>query len=841
MRPGYFVVTLVLGLAMLAAAADDMPLQAYSYREGFEGDAPKVVHWAKNGPSTVEFIGPSEEMAFEGKKSLKLDVSLEGGSYHYFGVILRPTCPCVGKLKISAQVYVAEGTTARVGFGTNMQYPPTRHSGCGFIKSFDKPTGKWELVEDDMVARAREGKAQVMANYAPTAKGEDVGAYLDRWSLFIYGGKGKRAIVYVDDVRIEGEVPSRQDYEKDIKARWAKGQEHFGERVAGWRAQLTEAQEGIAKMPEPPEDLREAVEALNASTARAQELIDKIVKTGYGSKGEVDAIQAALSTVKFGPETISAIAEATAAKQPYLIYAPRAITNARMTATTFPIPARVAKELSCAGCRGEYESVSVAIYALEDLKGLLVTASDLNGPAGTIPAKAVDICGVKSWYQAGRSISDKSHKMLVPELLLKDDKLVRVDEEKGENYVRSTAEDGTETYLLCSGKTSDNLKDVRPIDTDELQPVDIPAKSLKQFWLTVHIPDDAAPGTYEGRLSFKMGAGAQDIPLKLTVHPFELLPSRLIYSIYYRAKLSQDGMPTITSEYKSEEQYEAEIADLKAHGVLYPTNYQGWDNVRLPLVLEIRQDVGMPTECFYNLGRGTGSTTDPAALAGLQRDVKKWIELCKSFGYEEVYFYGIDEARGDRLAAQKATWGAVQEAGGKTFVACYYKTFEAMGELLNCAVLAGRPDPEEAKKWHSVGSHAFTYAYPQVGNEEPETYRRNFGLVLWKAGFDGAMDYAYQHGFGHVWNDFDSKSYRDHNFTYPTVNGVVGTIQWDGFREAVDDVRYATTLEAAIKNAPEAKKDIAKEAQEWLYGLDPTKADLYEVREGMVEWIGRLQ
>jgi len=203
-----------------------------------------------------------------------------------------------------------------------------------------------------------------------------------------------------------------------------------------------------------------------------------------------------------------------------------------------------------------------------------------------------------------------------------------------------------------------------------------------------------------------------------------------------------------------------------------------------------------------------------------------------------VYFYGIDEATGDRLKAQQSAWKAVQDAGGKTFVACYKQTYETMGALLNTAVLAGRPDPEEAKKYHSVGSEVFCYAYPQVGNEEPETYRRNFGLVLWKAGFDGAMDYAYQHGFGHVWNDFDSPHYRDHNFTYPTVNGVVGTVQWEGFREAVDDVRYVTTLEHVLATAGDTEH--GAEARKWLAELEPDGADLYAVRQQVVDYILEL-
>lgn len=138
------------------------------------------------------------------------------------------------------------------------------------------------------------------------------------------------------------------------------------------------------------------------------------------------------------------------------------------------------------------------------------------------------------------------------------------------------------------------------------------------------------------------------------------------------------------------------------------------------------------------------------------------------------------------------------------------------------------------------GHRAFCYAYPQVGNEEPETYRRNFGLALWRAVFDGAMDYAYQHSFGHIWNDFDDKTYRDHVFAYPTVDGVVDTVEWEGFREAVDDVRYVTTLEQAIKKASPAKKQTATEARRWLDALDPS-GDLYETRAKIAEWITKLQ
>jgi len=92
--------------------------------------------------------------------------------------------------------------------------------------------------------------------------------------------------------------------------------------------------------------------------------------------------------------------------------------------------------------------------------------------------------------------------------------------------------------------------------------------------------------------------------------------------------------------------------------------------------------------------------------------------------------YGIDEASGEALKAERAAFTAVHEAGARVFVACYKDYFGAVGDLLDLPVWAGRPDPEEARKAHGVGHRIFNYANPQCGVEEPETYRRNFGLLL---------------------------------------------------------------------------------------------------------------
>lgn len=840
MRPA-IVATAVWVAARLCLGAPALVLEPFQYEEGFESGKVRIASWAKNGDVAEHVVGVTDERAFSGKRSLKLDVTFKSGTYHYWAVPVRVAC--AGKLKIAARILVGEGTTGHVAFGANMIYPPSRHSGCFPIKKLSGPTSGWELHEREMVEAGREGCEGVLRRYTTTLTADDVGVYVDRWVIFTYGSPGQRVVVYVDDVRIEGEVPSEEDYQAETQARFAKARKAYAAKVENWLREVRDAKAGLAELSRVPKSLERHVADLQDAASRTEKLVAELAKAGYASHQQVEQVENVISSARHAPETIRLIGNALAGGRRLAVAARRRpVANDRSAPA--PIFARpLDPELRCSACRGEYESVSALVWALQDVTDLRVEASDLAAKSGDarIPAEAVDIRLLKWWYQGAGGIGYSPQKELKAELLLKDEGLVRVDQGQQENYLRSTAEDGSTTYLLCSGKTSEELKDVRPIDAKTLQPVAISADDSREFWITVHVPAETPSGTYVGRVTFTGSAGAAaHVPFTVTVHPFDLKPSRLIYSIYYRAKLSPDGRPTIGSEWRSEQQYRAELADLRAHGVLYPSNYQHWDERLLRRALEIRREAGLPAGPFYNLGQSTGNTADPAQLRSLQETVKKWVRLCRQFGYTDVYFYGIDEAREERLESQKMTWCAVQDAGGKTFVACYKKTFEAMGGLLNCAVLAHWPDPAEAEKWHRVGSHAFCYANPQVGVEEPSTYRRNFGLVLWEAGFDGAMDYAYQHAFGHVWNDFDSTRYRDHNFTYPTVDGVVGTIQWEGFREGVDDVRYVTTLEHAIQNASQAQADTARQAQQWLDSIQPKTADLDALRSATAQWITRL-
>ena len=201
---------------------------------------------------------------------------------------------------------------------------------------------------------------------------------------------------------------------------------------------------------------------------------------------------------------------------PYLyeIYINKTITNTKILPRSFPIPGTPGRVLDLTACRGEYEPASFVIQALDQITGLEVTATDLKGQGFSIPGSAIDIRVVKCWFRAGVQLSETNKCILSPELLLKDDKLVKVDLEGKRNFCRTISNSGKESYVLISDPLGGDLKDFQPKDADHLLPVDMDVGSVKQFWITLHVPEEAPPGQYEGKIKL---AAANMPPSYLTL------------------------------------------------------------------------------------------------------------------------------------------------------------------------------------------------------------------------------------------------------------------------------------------------------------------------------------
>ena len=548
-----------------------------------------------------------------------------------------------------------------------------------------------------------------------------------------------------------------------------------------------------------------------------------------------------------------------------------------------PLPqhARPGREIRLSACRGEYEPASIVVSPFRALR-LSVVCGDLKreNTGDVIAASSVVIKGVKCWYQAGTAwhsnAQDKATRVLIPELLLLDDALVRVDHERQENSLRLGYKTGVK-YRSISFTEARGWPDAvfpggmeLPVqDSSVLLPLDLPARSYKQLMVTVKVPPNAQPGRYVGNILLKSGGRVlEQVGLRLRVLPFELAePMRYdlkapFHSSIYDLQVLEGGPGRIHDQHsRTRAQRAAEMKNMKAHGVTNPICCQLSEVYDLDLfaeVLKIRRETGLAnrpmflgalTHAFANVGFRTQS--DPQSLAALKARVTEIEDVVEDvLGHRDVFFYGIDEGKHQELDDQRPLWKAIHEAGGQIIVSGYRPGLNddaqgaigRAGDLLDCLISAAGVSRQEADAWHRVGHMVWSYANPQAGRENPRIYRRNYGLEVWKANFDGAATFAYYAALNNPWNDLDY-GLRDFLFVYPAIDGVVDTLAWEGYREGIDDIRYATTLARAVasarKSGDPALRAAATSAHRFLETLD-LSGDLDAIRRKIVRHILEL-
>ena len=310
---------------------------------------------------------------------------------------------------------------------------------------------------------------------------------------------------------------------------------------------------------------------------------------------------------------------------------------------------------------------------------------------------------------------------------------------------------------------------------------------------------------------------------------------------------------------------------MYAHGITNP-NVASMPFEKFAQYLKIRKEIGMDTSPLFigqrqNLWFSQAQTEDK--LKALKKEAKKYIKVAKKHGYSDIYFYGMDEASAESLSAQRLAWMAFHEVGAKVFVAGYTATtsppgnYALMGDIQDMQVCAFYPDRAEAAKWHSQGQKILSYANPQLGQEQPQTYRANYGLLLWQYNYDGGMNFNYHWCYGpetdpgfllgvQQYSDLGPiiKGWKAHNMVYPKIDGVIDTVQWEGYREGVDDVRYLTTLLNAVKKAEASTDEKIKaaltQAKAYLKELkaadvNAMEKDLYTIRAEIISHILKLK
>ncbi len=585
-------------------------------------------------------------------------------------------------------------------------------------------------------------------------------------------------------------------------------------------------------------------------------------RTGYGSWCSYKLLQEANDFLARYESTIGALKKSiTSPASDFVAYKVDPMKYGYLDGYTFPMVYSELDGYNLRMARGERKSIAMLLDPAPGYNATLTFENtDFTDGTHSFAASNLDTYVAKIWYQAGRyetrKVAGNKH-FLTQELLLKNENLVRVihsatereGEAWGENELWVTNTDGSNgRYINISTPSSvadPTFPDPRTIkfnDTEELQPFTL-NNTYKLLWSIVRIPESTPAGTYTSTITIKQGSTVvKSIPITVEVLPFDLSAPRELYGVYYHGKLiagaTDASIMPLDAHQKTHAQQTIELQDMFDHGVLYPGHYENDIRV-LDDTLAIQNSIGFPKDRFYSLGLLVRTYTTLS-------QVQAWQDVLVDYGYDPtgLFMYGQDEAPGPELAELiDVTENVVYAAGAKVFCAIYSSAFDHVGNYMDAPIYGyGTHAPGIEKQiadWHSAGQEIYAYSDPQAGVENPEIYRRDYGLRMIELGFDGAFDYAYQKIYGVFWNDFDTKTSesarREEAFTYPTTNGIVGTVQWEGYATAITDARYLATLKD-IRDQLDSEGEDVSAIDNFIANIN-TDDDLDTVRDSIIDEI----
>ena len=538
---------------------------------------------------------------------------------------------------------------------------------------------------------------------------------------------------------------------------------------------------------------------------------------------------------------------------------------------------RLSNQLRIVAAQGEFEPASFVIAPKADVARLELKPSALTGAGSQIPVGAVDIKVVKTWYQGGTAwysyFGDSNRRELVPELLLNDETLVRVDRQKKENYLRVGNEYQWISYPGEKAEKFFNYLTEPVSDSKTLQPVRLTKGENKQIWVTVKVPENTPAGIYRGPIQLLAdGRPAGAVNLEVRVLPFALPAPKTYYDTDkdYLVTLYATNVLEIAKRLKlsREEADRLQLAwykNLIAHNVVNIRSDLNLSNkpdraqaiAELQHELRLLKQAGATMKPLLSSGRvayvSNAESKDPSLYRQRIDDLARTLK--EEVGHSDIYITSWDEAGVAHIKQMRELAEYSASKGLKLWVTtANNKHFNLAGYMMDYANHGGWPERQHAAPWHAIGSKVASYAGPHSGVENPNVYRLWEGLGRYKANYDGSFNYKY-HSQLHLtlhekwkqntWNDFMGEKFRQFNLVYPTANGPIDTIAWEGFREGIDDVRYATKLKqvaaGAIASGKMESMFAARKALIWLELLDERTADLNGVRLEMIEQILNIQ
>ena len=504
------------------------------YATGFEeAEPPHMVQNYARGAQKLDFLGVTDEEAHSGKRSYKMQVSFEPGPVPAAYFLLPFEVPRWSEIRMRFHVKTMASQELHPRHG----YPQV-YGG----KVAEEENG-WEIWE-------------VTASRTSNLDDQVSGVQINYYQIS-QKAPATTVTVYVDDVEVTGKLPS------NWKEKWEEVHTHYTvhhntvirqaatRRLAGMKARLALLKRAYqpAKLPEDTSALLRGqydaccrrIEEDLSRVAPMMEAIEKaLANEAVRFNADLNAPERILSHLRLYVDIAQAYAPyarhqgqadvVTFVLEPTQSYAilpggptghkdelshynwsGRGFENPQVLPDAVPVPAAPSQQMTGFGCRGTYVPLSFAILPQDTLEGLTFEVSDLRSEAGDMPAGAIDIRTVATWWRPWNSDGNIGPR-LMNELLLHDADFAAPAEDKKENVYRDSK----------FGR-----------DSDTLQPVTIPGGTARQFYVLARIPEDASAGVYRGEITGAVrGEEVVRVQMEVEVLPFDLEPTPYAYSFY---------------------------------------------------------------------------------------------------------------------------------------------------------------------------------------------------------------------------------------------------------------------------------------------------------------------
>lgn len=469
-----------------------------------------------------------------------------------------------------------------------------------------------------------------------------------------------------------------------------------------------------------------------------------------------------------------------------------------MFPTSLPDSEEIDKPLACFASLGEREPLTFAVRALRALSGVRVTCSSLRTERGAIlPSRRITIRSVRYGVKQGQSRWGMFH---------------------------------TDAMVV-------------PLYLSTRNPVDIPADTTQQFWLTVHVPESASAGLYRGQVTVApRNAPATHLPVQVEVVPLRLsAPPGIYFGMYHRPvgddafraaawrDMREHGMTTVglccnlgavlalqgdhvTVRFTGTGDLERAVSEYRAAGFTMPLDWlMGADVLRW-----CRQQAKGDGDRFARYYR---QVIEAVIAHGKQQH---WPELIFQPVDEPFEHTKSLEAAEQCLRVLKSIPGVrTEEDGANGNPAALERLYPY------CDILVYHDGPVlERGRSDAVGWRTFRQRLRAEGKEvwfynvdltgwHPEVLRFAYGFGLYQAGGTGMIEWSYQTAFRPLTPE---RVYTKHDtiiYQYPPVGNETGgpTLAWEAVREGVDDYKYLAALKQRVTDLSTRRARRAAEVQ----------------------------